>query len=60
MVSTCPGDAVPEFQLAFQAELGNHPSFEDMQNLVAREKYRPRFPDAWKENSVVSGSLVLD
>lgn len=47
------GEAVPEYQLPFQAELGNHPSFEDMQTLVAREKFRPRFPEAWKENSVV-------
>ncbi|KAK2905554.1 hypothetical protein Q8A73_009497 [Channa argus] len=52
-----PGEAVPEYQLAFQAELGNHPSFEDMQILVAREKYRPRFPEAWKDNSLVLRSL---
>uniref|UniRef100_A0A3Q4IC75 receptor protein serine/threonine kinase n=1 Tax=Neolamprologus brichardi TaxID=32507 RepID=A0A3Q4IC75_NEOBR len=51
------GEAVPEYQLAFQAELGNHPSFEDMQSLVAREKYRPRFPEAWKENSLLLRSL---
>ncbi|XP_074550633.1 bone morphogenetic protein receptor type-2-like [Halichoeres trimaculatus] len=52
-----PGEAVPEYQLAFQAELGNHPSFEEMQILVAREKCRPRFPDAWKENSLALRSL---
>ncbi|XP_029282417.1 bone morphogenetic protein receptor type-2-like [Cottoperca gobio] len=52
-----PGEAVPEYQLAFQAELGNHPSFEEMQNLVAREKFRPRFPEAWKENSLTLRSL---
>uniref|UniRef100_A0A3Q4BN85 receptor protein serine/threonine kinase n=1 Tax=Mola mola TaxID=94237 RepID=A0A3Q4BN85_MOLML len=52
-----PGEAVPEYQLAFQAELGNHPSFEEMQILVAREKFRPRFPEAWKENSLVLRSL---
>uniref|UniRef100_UPI0037E747C4 bone morphogenetic protein receptor type-2-like n=1 Tax=Semicossyphus pulcher TaxID=241346 RepID=UPI0037E747C4 len=52
-----PGEAVPEYQLAFQAELGNHPSFEEMQILVAREKYRPRFPEAWKENSLALRSL---
>ncbi|XP_028289634.1 bone morphogenetic protein receptor type-2-like [Parambassis ranga] len=52
-----PGEAVPEYQLAFQAELGNHPTFEDMQVLVVREKYRPRFPEAWKENSLVLRSL---
>ncbi|XP_034741676.1 bone morphogenetic protein receptor type-2-like [Etheostoma cragini] len=49
-----PGEAVPEYQLAFQAELGNHPSFEEMQVLVVREKVRPRFPEAWKDNSLVS------
>ncbi|XP_044072109.1 bone morphogenetic protein receptor type-2-like [Siniperca chuatsi] len=52
-----PGEAVPEYQLAFQAELGNHPSFEEMQILVAREKHRPRFPEAWKENSLALRSL---
>ena len=39
--------------MAFQAEAGNHPSFEDMQVLVSREKQRPKFPEAWKENSLV-------
>lgn len=52
-----PGEAVPEYQLAFQAELGNHPSFEEMQILVAREKFRPRFPEAWKENNLALRSL---
>uniref|UniRef100_A0A3B5A5P1 Serine/threonine-protein kinase receptor n=1 Tax=Stegastes partitus TaxID=144197 RepID=A0A3B5A5P1_9TELE len=52
-----PGEAVPDYQLAFQAELGNHPSFEDMQVLVVREKFRPRFPEAWKENSLALRSL---
>ncbi|XP_040004200.1 bone morphogenetic protein receptor type-2-like [Xiphias gladius] len=52
-----PGETVPEYQLAFQAELGNHPSFEEMQILVARGKYRPRFPEAWKENSLALRSL---
>ncbi|XP_034430178.1 bone morphogenetic protein receptor type-2-like [Hippoglossus hippoglossus] len=52
-----PGETAPEYQLAFQAELGNHPSFDEMQILVVREKHRPRFPDAWKENSLVLRSL---
>lgn len=45
--------------MAFQAEAGNHPSFEDMQVLVSREKQRPKFPEAWKENSLVRGTYVL-
>ncbi|XP_043931029.1 bone morphogenetic protein receptor type-2 [Protopterus annectens] len=52
-----PGEAVPDYQMAFQAEVGNHPSFEDMQVLVSREKQRPKFPEAWKENSLAVRSL---
>lgn len=44
---------MPDYQMAFQAEAGNHPSFEDMQVLVSRGKQRPKFPEAWKENSLV-------
>lgn len=47
------GESVPDYQMAFQAEAGNHPTFEDMQVLVSREKQRPKFPEAWKENSLV-------
>ncbi|XP_030641787.1 bone morphogenetic protein receptor type-2 isoform X2 [Chanos chanos] len=52
-----PGETVPEYQMAFQAEAGNHPTFEDMQVLVSREKQRPKFPEAWKENSLAVRSL---
>lgn len=48
-----PGEDVPEYQLAFQAEVGNRPSVEDMQILVVQQKLRPGFPEAWKENSPV-------
>ncbi|XP_037344919.2 bone morphogenetic protein receptor type-2-like isoform X2 [Pungitius pungitius] len=51
------GEPVPEYQLAFQEELGNHPSLEEMQILVGRERFRPRFPEAWKENSLALRSL---
>lgn len=47
-----PGETVPAFQMAFQAEVGNHPTIEDMQAVVSREKERPKFPEAWKENSL--------
>ncbi|XP_068101215.1 bone morphogenetic protein receptor type-2 isoform X2 [Hyperolius riggenbachi] len=52
-----PGESVPEHQMAFQVEAGNHPTFEDMQVLVSREKQRPKFPEAWKENSLAVRSL---
>ncbi|KAB5584626.1 hypothetical protein PHYPO_G00109680 [Pangasianodon hypophthalmus] len=52
-----PGESVPMFQLAFQAEAGNHPTIEEMQALVSRHKQRPKFPEAWKENSLAVRSL---
>ncbi|XP_062852927.1 bone morphogenetic protein receptor type-2a [Trichomycterus rosablanca] len=52
-----PGESVATFQLAFQTELGNHPTIEEMQALVSRQKQRPRFPEAWKENSLTLRSL---
>ncbi|KAK5889763.1 hypothetical protein CesoFtcFv8_013350 [Champsocephalus esox] len=48
------GGAVPEHQLAFQAELGDRPSLQEMQILVNRNKFRPRFPESWRSSSPVS------
>lgn len=42
----CP---MPEYSLPFQAEAGSHPSFEEMQMLVSRNKIRPKFPEIWKD-----------
>ncbi|XP_063743943.1 bone morphogenetic protein receptor type-2-like [Eleginops maclovinus] len=52
------GEAVPEYQLAFQAELGHNPSFEEMQILVNRNKSRPRIPEAWRLLSPALRSLT--
>lgn len=42
----CP---MPEFTLPFHAEVGSHPTFEEMQLLVSRNKVRPKFPEVWKD-----------
>ncbi|XP_077993218.1 uncharacterized protein LOC144447189 [Glandiceps talaboti] len=52
-----PGETVGEYELPFQAQIGSHPSFEDMQVLVSRDKKRPRFPDSWKTNHHAVRSL---
>ncbi|XP_070536397.1 bone morphogenetic protein receptor type-2-like isoform X1 [Ptychodera flava] len=52
-----PGVPVPDYQLPFEAIIGQHPNFEEMQVLVSREKKRPQFPDAWKENHHAVRSL---
>ncbi|XP_064113906.1 probable serine/threonine-protein kinase roco5 isoform X3 [Macrobrachium nipponense] len=41
----------PPHMLPFQAEIGLHPSFEQMQVLVARNKARPLFHPVWKDTN---------
>lgn len=38
---------VPPYMTPYEAEIGKHPSFEDMQVLVSKQKTRPQFPVAW-------------
>ncbi|XP_071493800.1 uncharacterized protein [Diadema antillarum] len=52
-----PRDDMGNYQMPFEVEVGQHPTFEDMQILVSRERKRPQFPDAWKENSQALRSL---
>lgn len=53
------GLPVPEYMLPFQAEVGIHPSFEDMQDFVSREKRRPLFPDLWKSTNSAIRALKV-
>lgn len=48
------GLEVPEYKLPFEAEIGLHPTFEQMQVLVSRHKARPLFPEVWKDSNLVS------
>ncbi|XP_021341676.1 uncharacterized protein LOC110442406 isoform X2 [Mizuhopecten yessoensis] len=43
------GVPTPDYMLPFQKEAGNHPTFEEMQILVSRNKVRPKFPAVWKD-----------
>ncbi|XP_071514684.1 uncharacterized protein [Panulirus ornatus] len=45
------GLQTPPYMLPFQAEIGLHPSFEQMQVLVTRNKARPLFPSVWKDTN---------
>lgn len=45
------GLQTPQYMLPFQAEIGLHPTFEQMQVLVARNKARPLFPAVWKDTN---------
>lgn len=41
------GVETPPYRLPFEAEVGHHPTFEQMQGLVSRHKARPLFPEIW-------------
>lgn len=53
LVSRCTvnGCIVPEYTLPFEAELGLHPSLEEMQENVVTKKLRPRIQESWKKHN---------
>ncbi|GAB1609397.1 bone morphogenetic protein receptor type-2-like isoform X2 [Argonauta hians] len=51
------GVSVPEYMLPYQAEVGIHPSFEEMQILVSANKKRPVLPDLWKDSNLAIHTL---
>nr|XP_018896083.1 PREDICTED: activin receptor type-2A-like [Bemisia tabaci]XP_018896084.1 PREDICTED: activin receptor type-2A-like [Bemisia tabaci]XP_018896085.1 PREDICTED: activin receptor type-2A-like [Bemisia tabaci] len=38
------------YQLPYEAEVGSHPSLEDMQECVVYKKQRPAIPESWREH----------
>ena len=49
-------DVLKQYQMPFEAEVGLHPSLEDMQDVVVTRKLRPQFSADWLHD-VVSLSL---
>ncbi|XP_049955024.1 bone morphogenetic protein receptor type-2 isoform X2 [Schistocerca serialis cubense] len=47
------GTSVPPYSMPFEAEVGHHPTFEQMQVLVSRHKARPLFPEGWRDWAAV-------
>lgn len=43
---------VGEYQLPFEEEVGQHPSLEDLQDVVVHKKMRPVFKDCWIKHPV--------
>jgi len=39
-----------DYQLPFEEEIGQHPSLEDMQEIVAQQKKRPLMKDDWSNH----------
>lgn len=54
LVSRCTAQSGPvgEYRLPFEAELGSHPTLEEMQDNIAAKKLRPRILDEWRSHTV--------
>ena len=48
----CVSGPVPEYMLPFEEEVGQHPSLEDLQDVVVHKKLRPVLKDLWLKHSV--------
>uniref|UniRef100_A0A8P4G860 Serine/threonine-protein kinase receptor n=1 Tax=Dicentrarchus labrax TaxID=13489 RepID=A0A8P4G860_DICLA len=53
LVSRCKAvdGPVDEYLLPFEEEVGQHPSLEDLQEVVVHKKLRPTFKDLWLKHS---------
>lgn len=47
-----PSGPVDEYMLPFEEEIGQHPSLEDLQEVVVHKKMRPSFKDCWLKHAV--------
>ncbi|KAM4606304.1 activin receptor type-2B [Polymixia lowei] len=56
LVSRCKAadGPVDEYMLPFEEEVGQHPTLEDLQDVVVHKKLRPTFKDCWLKHSGLS------
>jgi serine/threonine protein kinase len=47
-------DLPGEYRMPFEAEVGLHPTLEDMQDIVINRKMRPELKDSWYKNEDLS------
>lgn len=50
---------VDEYMLPFEEEVGQHPSLEDMQEVVVHKKLRPCLRDCWQKHTVSDRKNLL-
>uniref|UniRef100_UPI00398ECCB4 bone morphogenetic protein receptor type-2-like isoform X2 n=1 Tax=Pristiophorus japonicus TaxID=55135 RepID=UPI00398ECCB4 len=55
-----PGGATPDFQAAFEAEIGRNPTFQQMVTMVSKRRQRPTFPPKWKESNMCVLETIRD
>ncbi|XP_027132280.1 activin receptor type-2B-like, partial [Larimichthys crocea] len=53
LVSRCKAvdGPVDEYMLPFEDEVGQHPSLEDLQEVIVHKKMRPAFKELWLKHS---------
>lgn len=49
---------VGEYMLPFEDEIGQHPSLEDLQDVVVHKKMRPVIKDCWLKHPVSNGGRI--
>lgn len=47
-----PSGPVDEYMLPFEEEIGQHPSLEELQEVVVHKKMRPAIKDHWLKHPV--------
>lgn len=58
--SVCTVGPVDEYMLPFEEEIGQHPSLEDLQEVVVHKKMRPVFKDHWLKHPVRPSWLTVE
>uniref|UniRef100_A0ACB8EMF6 Anti-Muellerian hormone type-2 receptor n=1 Tax=Sphaerodactylus townsendi TaxID=933632 RepID=A0ACB8EMF6_9SAUR len=53
----CRENSIPEFQLAYEAELGSNPTYSELRRLAVEERLRPAIPPTWRRMGQVSVCL---
>ena len=48
-----------EYQLPFEDEVGQHPTLEDMQDVVVQRKHRPPFREQWSSHAVSNTDMCV-
>lgn len=54
-----PSVPVGEYMLPFEDEIGQHPSLEDLQDVVVHKKMRPVIKDCWLKHPVSNNGRTL-
>lgn len=50
-------DAPPPYKAPYEAEIGVHPTFDQMRALVLQHKARPLFPAEWGNPQILQSFL---